>query len=255
MRIFSSLTSSKSAEQLRGSANCCQKFPTNCPSNRNFSRFHSSLINQKESTRHVCSSSLIAFLSSLMSTPSSNPIDDQQFPSPYPTIVPPEPILPTKSNHPFPSDRWTDRFKTYFLTTDGRIALARILMSLICVILQHTMGTCKHHISNGTNDVQWHVFTPPCRFIRIKSVPRRISLCHSWRGSTHSDVLLRPFLDDVGLLFGTHVALRHNGNTFFEETRHDRSCSDRATLSARSGFQYLGWDEWRIGGKISADHR
>jgi hypothetical protein len=57
---------------------------------------------------------------------------------------------------------WTQRVKNYFTTHDGRITLSNLAFTLICVILQHVMGTCNHSISNGTNVVKWHVFTPPC---------------------------------------------------------------------------------------------
>lgn len=57
---------------------------------------------------------------------------------------------------------WTERLKSYFITNDGRIILSDLFFTLICVVLQHVMGTCHHSVSDGTNVVQWHVFTPPC---------------------------------------------------------------------------------------------
>ncbi len=58
---------------------------------------------------------------------------------------------------------WIERLKNYFLTNDGRIILADLFFTLICVILQHVMGTCHHYVSDGMKVIQWHVFTPPCR--------------------------------------------------------------------------------------------
>ena len=57
---------------------------------------------------------------------------------------------------------WTDRLKSYFLTNEGRIALARLIITLTCVVLQHVMGTCDHTFSHDDITVKWHVFTPPC---------------------------------------------------------------------------------------------
>lgn len=110
-----------------------------------------------------------------MSTANSFPIDDQHLPSPYPPAIRPQEENPSAIlNHPLPTDKWIDRVKTYFVTTDGRIALARILIALICVVLQHIMGTCHHSVSDGTSVVKWHIFTPPCRFNKIKSSSIRI---------------------------------------------------------------------------------
>jgi hypothetical protein len=60
------------------------------------------------------------------------------------------------------TNTWTQRVKNYFITNNGRIALADLFFTLICVILQHVMGTCHHYVSDGTNVIQWYVFTPPC---------------------------------------------------------------------------------------------
>jgi hypothetical protein len=57
---------------------------------------------------------------------------------------------------------WTERLKNYFITTEGRIILADLFFTLICVILQHVMGTCDHSVSDGKTVIKWHVFTPPC---------------------------------------------------------------------------------------------
>ena len=57
---------------------------------------------------------------------------------------------------------WTDRLKSYFLTNEGRIALASLIFTLTCVVLQHVMGTCDHAFGNADAIVKWHVFTPPC---------------------------------------------------------------------------------------------
>jgi hypothetical protein len=60
------------------------------------------------------------------------------------------------------STTWTERIKNYFITNDGRIILSNLFFTLICVILQHVMGTCHHSVSDGTTVIKWHVFTPPC---------------------------------------------------------------------------------------------
>jgi hypothetical protein len=60
------------------------------------------------------------------------------------------------------STTWTERIKYYFITDEGRINLSNLFFTLICVILQHVMGTCHHSVSDGTKVIQWHVFTPPC---------------------------------------------------------------------------------------------
>ena len=57
---------------------------------------------------------------------------------------------------------WTERLQSYFTTNDGRIILSDLFFTLICVILQHVMGTCQHSVSDGKTIVKWHVFTPPC---------------------------------------------------------------------------------------------
>jgi hypothetical protein len=60
------------------------------------------------------------------------------------------------------TNTWTERVKNYFITNNGRIALADLFFTLICVILQHVMGTCHHYVSDGIKVIQWYVFTPPC---------------------------------------------------------------------------------------------
>jgi len=72
-----------------------------------------------------------------------------------------------KLNHPLINNTpktttWTERLKNYFTTNNGRIILSEFCFTLICVILQHVMGTCYHYISDGTIVIKWHVFTPPC---------------------------------------------------------------------------------------------
>lgn len=63
---------------------------------------------------------------------------------------------------------WIERLKSYFTTNDGRIMLSDLFFTLICVILQHVMGTCEHFISDGTQVIKWHVFTPPCLYDKIR---------------------------------------------------------------------------------------
>lgn len=63
---------------------------------------------------------------------------------------------------PIKTTTWTERLKSYFTTHDGRIILSDLFFTLICVILQHVMGTCQHIVSDGDGKVKWHVFTPPC---------------------------------------------------------------------------------------------
>jgi hypothetical protein len=65
-------------------------------------------------------------------------------------------------NNTLKTTTWIERLKNYFITNNGRIILAELFFTLICVILQHVMGTCYHYISDGTKVIQWHVFTPPC---------------------------------------------------------------------------------------------
>ncbi|UJR31623.1 hypothetical protein I4U23_019105 [Adineta vaga] len=55
----------------------------------------------------------------------------------------------------------TERLKNYFITTDGRINFVEFLFTLVCVIVQHVMGTCHHSIIGGQIIVKWYVFTPP----------------------------------------------------------------------------------------------
>ncbi|CAF0714845.1 unnamed protein product [Adineta steineri] len=55
----------------------------------------------------------------------------------------------------------TERIKNYFITNDGRIALADLFFTLLCVVLQHVMGTCHHSFSDGLTAIEWYVFTPP----------------------------------------------------------------------------------------------
>ncbi|CAF4345874.1 unnamed protein product [Adineta steineri] len=43
----------------------------------------------------------------------------------------------------------TERIKNYFITNDGRIALADLCFTLLCVVLQHVMGTCHHSFSEN----------------------------------------------------------------------------------------------------------
>ena len=62
---------------------------------------------------------------------------------------------------------WTERLKSYFTTNDGRIILSDLFFTLICVVLQHVLGTCDHFVSNGTIVIKWHVFTPPCKVILL----------------------------------------------------------------------------------------
>ncbi|CAF1241378.1 unnamed protein product [Rotaria magnacalcarata] len=64
-------------------------------------------------------------------------------------------------NHMSKITNWTEQIKKYFITNDGRIALADLLFSLLCVILQHVMGTCEHSVSDGSHVIQWYIFTPP----------------------------------------------------------------------------------------------
>jgi hypothetical protein len=80
-----------------------------------------------------------------------------------PTIDQPNQIITEKINQSFVITKtWTERIKTYFITNDGRIALADLFFTLICVILQHVMGTCQHYVSDGIQVIKWYVFTPPC---------------------------------------------------------------------------------------------
>lgn len=58
---------------------------------------------------------------------------------------------------------WSDRIKNYFMTNEGRIALVSLFFTLLCVIIQHIMGTCDHSISDGTTAIKWYIFTPPCK--------------------------------------------------------------------------------------------
>jgi hypothetical protein len=67
---------------------------------------------------------------------------------------------------------WTERLKSYFTTNDGRIILSDLVFTLICVILQHVLGTCDHYVSNGTIVIKWHVFTPPCKVISIDKIDK-----------------------------------------------------------------------------------
>jgi hypothetical protein len=65
-------------------------------------------------------------------------------------------------NNNLKTTTWIERLKSYFITNDGRIILVDLFFTLICVILQHVMGTCYHFVSDGTTVIKWHVFTPPC---------------------------------------------------------------------------------------------
>src|SRR5690348_1907344 len=65
-------------------------------------------------------------------------------------------------NNNLKSTTWTERLKSYFITNNGRIMLSNFCFTLICVILQHVMGTCDHFVSDGAAVIKWHVFTPPC---------------------------------------------------------------------------------------------
>jgi hypothetical protein len=60
---------------------------------------------------------------------------------------------------------WIERLKSYFTTNNGRIILSDLFFTLICVILQHVLGTCDHSVSDGRTVIKWHVFTPPCKMI------------------------------------------------------------------------------------------
>ena len=62
---------------------------------------------------------------------------------------------------------WTQRLKSYFTTNDGRIILSNLFFTLICVIIQHVLGTCDHSVSDGKTVIKWHVFTPPCKMILL----------------------------------------------------------------------------------------
>ncbi|CAF0783033.1 unnamed protein product [Rotaria sordida] len=69
--------------------------------------------------------------------------------------------IDTNKHYMIKTTNWTERIKNYFITNDGRIVLADFFFTLLCVILQHIMGTCEHSISNGTTVIKWYVFTPP----------------------------------------------------------------------------------------------
>ncbi|CAF1182297.1 unnamed protein product [Rotaria sp. Silwood1] len=56
---------------------------------------------------------------------------------------------------------WTQRIKNFFIINNNRIALINLLFTLLCVIIQHIMGTCEHSISNGNTILKWYIFTPP----------------------------------------------------------------------------------------------
>lgn len=72
-------------------------------------------------------------------------------------------LNPLTANNQQRKTTCTERLKSYFTTNDGRIMLSDLFFTLICVILQHVMGTCDHSVSDGTTVIKWHVFTPPCR--------------------------------------------------------------------------------------------
>ena len=115
---------------------------------------------------------------------------------------------------------WTERLKSYFTTNDGRIILSDLLFTLICVILQHVLGTCDHSVSDGTNVIKWHVFTPPCKILfKECNIP---SCSSSWSWSTYCCFLLRSFLDDFSLLYRTNLGVFNNRCSCIEKTRFDR---------------------------------
>ena len=141
-----------------------------------------------------------------------------------------------------PSSTWVDRLKSYFLTNEGRIGLASLICTLICVVLQHAMGTCVHVVSDHTKDVKWHVFTPPCRLmIFLHDVSWDLVLEFlSWSRPSHCGLLLCSFVDNTRLLHSAYLGVRHHRCSIIEKTRSARSRRDRRAVSRRLRFQYLG---------------
>ena len=79
-----------------------------------------------------------------------------------------EKTSPPLSSRAIKLGTFTDRMKSYFTTHEGRIVLVSLSLTLVCVLLQHIMGTCQHSVSDGGPVVKWHVFTPPCMLVTLK---------------------------------------------------------------------------------------
>ena len=148
-----------------------------------------------------------------------------------------------KTSRPLPSrtaelGTFTERMKSYFTTHEGRVVLASLSFTLVCVLLQHIMGTCQHSVSDDKALVQWHVFTPPCMLANLPCRRKDVLSSRSW--SSYGRLLLRSFVDDSCLLSRTRLDAPDERRASVEKARSHRPRHHRPSLSPCPWFQYLG---------------